>query len=120
VLSYSRLLGFAAGNSQRLSPPKALPPSQRQQIGLQALAGTQSITALADEFDVSRKFVSRQVSLADRALADAFDPKPADDEVLFYLPVTKRWLCQLVLALVLTCRSSTRSSPSWRTGFTTP
>lgn len=87
---------------------KALQPSQRCQIGLLALAGSQTITGLADQFAVSRKFVSRQVSIADRALDDAFDPEPADDEVLFYLPVTKRWLRQLVLALVLICHSSLR------------
>jgi hypothetical protein len=89
-------------------PAKALPPSQRQQIGVQALAGAQSITNLADEFDVSRKFVSRQAGIAERALDDAFDPEPADDGVLFYLPVTKRWLKQLVLGLVLICHSPLR------------
>ena len=45
-------------------PAKALPPSQRLQIGLQALAGTQTVTGIADEFDVSRKFVSRQSAIA--------------------------------------------------------
>ena len=37
----------------------------------------------------------------DEALTQAFDPQPKDEEVLFYLPVTKAWLRQLVLALVL-------------------
>jgi hypothetical protein len=59
-------------------PAKTLPASQRLQIGLQALAGTRSITDLADTFDVSRKFVSHQSALAERALAEAFDP-PAPD-----------------------------------------
>ena len=89
-------------------PAKALPPSQRLLIGLQALAGTQSITNLADDFEVSRKFVYQQRTRAEEALDDAFAPQQADDEVLFYLPVTKRWLCQLVLGLVLICHSSLR------------
>jgi hypothetical protein len=89
-------------------PAKALPPSQRLQIGLQALAGTQTITHLADEFDVSRKFVHRQSAIADRALADAFTPQQSDDEVLFHLPVTKQWLRQLILALTLICHSPLR------------
>jgi hypothetical protein len=89
-------------------PAKALPPSQRLQIGLQALAQTQSVTDLADAFDVSRKFVYQQQTRAAGALDDAFAPSTPDDRVLFHLPVTKRWLGQLVLALVLICHSSLR------------
>jgi hypothetical protein len=89
-------------------PAKALPPSQRLQIGLQALARTESITNLADEFDVSRKFVYQQRTRVEEALDDAFAPQRGGDKVLFYLPVTKRWLCQLVLGLVLICHSSLR------------
>jgi hypothetical protein len=89
-------------------PAKALPPSQRQHMALQALAGTQSITDLADEADVSRKFVYQQTVIADRALGDAFAPQAADDEVLFWLPVTKRWLSQLYLGLVFICHSPVR------------
>src|SRR5579863_4535676 len=81
-------------------PAKALPPSKRLRIGLQALAGTESITNLADQFDVSRKFVCQQRTHAQDALDDAFAPQQADDQVLFQLPVTKRWLRQLVLGLV--------------------
>ena len=33
----------------------------------------------------------------------------ADDEVLFHLPVTKNWLYQLILGLVLICHSSYRN-----------
>src|ERR1700745_3161849 len=89
-------------------PAKTLPPSQRREIGLQALAQSQTVTDLADEFDVSRKFVAKLVAIADRALDEAFVPQPPDDEVLFSLPVTKRWLCQLVLGLVLICHSPLR------------
>ena len=90
-------------------PAKALQPSQRQQIGLEALAQTQSITALADEFDVSRKFVYHQATIAETALNDAFAPgMPADAQVLFYLPVTREWLRQVMLGLVLICHSSYR------------
>jgi hypothetical protein len=87
---------------------KTLPPSQRQNLALQALAGKQSITDLADEFDVSRKFVYRQSAIAEHALVNAFDPTPTDDDVLFQLPVTKAWLRQLTLGLVLICHSPLR------------
>ena len=36
-------------------------------------------------------------------------PKPKDEDVLFYLPVTKAWLRQLVLALVLVCHAPYRA-----------
>lgn len=87
---------------------KNLPPSQRQNIGLHALAGKQSITGLAGEFNVSRKFVYQQSAVAEQALDNAFNPPPTDDDVLFYLPVTKQWLRQLVLGLVLICHSPLR------------
>jgi len=89
-------------------PAKALPPSDRLHLGLHALAGTQTITALAEEFDVSRKFVYRQTAIANQALDDAFSAKAPDDAVLFHLPVTKQWLRQLTLGLVLICHSPLR------------
>jgi hypothetical protein len=88
---------------------KLLPPSQRQQIGLQALAGSQSVTNLANDFDVSRNFVYRQSAIAEHALQNAFAPQADDDQVLFHLPVTKQWLQQMTLSLVLTCHSPLRA-----------
>jgi hypothetical protein len=74
---------------------------------VQALAG-QPITALADGHQVSRQFVYRQAAKARQALDDAFAPPPPAEAVLFYLPVTRAWLKQLVLALTLVCHSSFR------------
>jgi hypothetical protein len=67
-----------------------------------------SITDLAEHYHVSRKFVYQQEIIAEQALRRAFDPSPKDADVLFYLPVTKAWLRQLVLALVLICHCSYR------------
>ena len=90
-------------------PAKALAPSQRLTIGLQALAGTQSVTGLANDYEVSRKFVARQAATARAALDDAFTPATADhDQVLFHLPITKNWLTQAALGLTLICHSSYR------------
>ena len=89
-------------------PAKYLLPNERLLLGLYGLAGTQSITTLAGESDVSRQFVYRQCSIAEQALNDAFTPQPADKKVLFYLPVTKEWLQQFTLALVLICHSPLR------------
>lgn len=90
-------------------PARQLPPPARQQLALEALAG-QPLSHLAAQHDVSRKFVYQQLHQAHDALGAAFapDPPPAADAVLFHLPVTKGWLRQLVLSLVLTCHSSLR------------
>src|SRR5437763_1435470 len=90
-------------------PAKALAPSDRLTLGVQPLAGTRSITGLADEYHVSRKFVYQQASDAHTALQEAFaSPEGADDQVLFQLPVTKAWLRQATLGLTLICHSSVR------------
>ena len=89
-------------------PARTLPPQARQQLALDALAG-QPVTALADQQQVSRKFVYQQLRHAHDALDRAFDPPPTDPpQLLFWLPVTKPWLRQLVLGLTLICPSSVR------------
>src|SRR5262245_24931350 len=89
-------------------PAHRLTPPQRRQLALDALAG-QPIAALAQQHQVSRKFVYQQRHRAHHALDQAFAPKPdGPDEVLFCLPVTRSWLRQLVLALVLVCHSPLR------------
>jgi hypothetical protein len=89
-------------------PAHRLTPAQRRQLALDALAGV-PITHLAEQHQVSRKFVYQQLDSARDALEQAFATGPDDQEkVLFYLPVTRSRLCQIVLALVLTCHSSLR------------
>jgi hypothetical protein len=87
---------------------KTLGPGERMTLGVQALAGHQTITGLANDAGVSRKFVYQQADRAQAALADAFAPTVADNEVLFQLPITKNWLKQAVLGLTLICHSSYR------------
>ena len=47
------------------SAAKSLGPGERLTLGVQALAGHQTITGLADDAGVSRKFVYQPISLAD-------------------------------------------------------
>jgi hypothetical protein len=89
-------------------PAHRLTPAQRRQRALDALAG-QPICHLAQQYQVSRKFVYQQLDIALDALEQAFTPVPDDPEkVLFYLPVTRSWIRQFVLALVLICHSPLR------------
>ena len=90
-------------------PAKSLDPRARLRLALDALSGV-PVTHIASEHLVSRKFVYQQLRRAERGLDLAFDP-PADhqpDDLLFWLPVTRPWLRQLVLALALGCHSSYR------------
>jgi hypothetical protein len=80
----------------------------RQEIALHALSGNVSVSELSRQRAVSRKFISHQRDKATEALEAAFDTQADDDDVLFYLPVTKRWLRQVVLSLMLICHSSMR------------
>ena len=84
-------------------PAKQLDPSQRQRLALDALNGSVPISRIAHQHHVSRKFIYHQAHKAQQALDHAFAPGPpaGDDRVLFHLPVTRAWLRQFVLALIL-------------------
>ena len=96
--------------SMSLKPSVAasLSPNTRQKLGIEMVAKTKPVSQLAAENQVSRKFVYQQGQKAKAALDEIFDPQACDDEVLFNLPITKTWLNQLILSLVLICHSSYR------------
>ena len=91
------------------STAASLSPEVRQTIGIQALSRSAPISHLAAEHQVSRKFIYQQGDKAQQSLDESFAPSQEDDEVLFHLPVTKNWLYQLILGLVLICHSSYRN-----------
>lgn len=95
--------------SPALSVAASLSPNIRQDIGIKVLSRSQPISHLAVTHQVSRKFVYQQGDKAQQALDESFAPSQGDDEVLFHLPVTKNWLYQLILGLVLICHSSYRN-----------
>jgi hypothetical protein len=104
----TRSLGLGHQQIAGICPARVLDSCQRQALAIQALAETTTITELARNHQVSRKFVYQQTSTARQALDEAFAPEACEDEVLFWLPVTKAWLRQLILALLLICHSSLR------------
>ncbi len=88
---------------------KQIDASKRKQLALAAMAKSQPLTEMAEENNVSRKFIYQQRGKAIEAVNDAFAPADKTQErILFYLPVTFSWLCQLILCLVLHCRGSHR------------
>ena len=78
-------------------------PQQRQDLAIQVLARTETVSELARQHEVSRKFLYQRFHTAEEALSEAFARSSKPDDVFFYLPVTKAWLRQLVLGLVLIC-----------------
>jgi len=88
-------------------PAKQLNQAQRQHLAEQALSDRTAISNLAKDNKTSRKFIYEQKNKAKVGIQQAFsEDKPSD--VLFYIPVTKAWLIQVVLSLVLVCHAPFR------------
>jgi len=85
-----------------------LPECARKDLAIQALVGSETVSDVAAQHGVSRKFIFQQTRKAAAALDDAFLSATPDDEVLFELAVTKAWLRQLIVGLTLICRISYR------------
>ncbi|MDJ0717213.1 MAG: hypothetical protein QNJ54_23850 [Prochloraceae cyanobacterium] len=94
--------------NQAASVAASLAPEHRKKLAIKVLAKNESITNLALKEQVSRKFLYQQKQKVTEALDYAFTPINKNEDVLFYLPITKTWLHQLILALILICHSSYR------------
>jgi len=79
----------------------------RKAIALQVITNNQKITEIAKTNQVSRNFVYAQKNKAIQGIDNAF-LAANDNDVLFYLPVTKKWIISFVLCLILHCRASYR------------
>ena len=87
---------------------KNLGPEKRKELAIETLAGNTPVSRLASDTGVSRQFLYENAKVVEDALDNAFEPTKKDDEVLFYFPITKTFLTQMILALVLLCHSSPR------------
>jgi len=108
----SQIIGTAGGPAapfRRSIAAKCLGPGERKDLSVQVLAHSEPVARLSARHGVSRKFLYQQAGKADRALDDVFAATDPEAEVLFELPVTKDWLRQFVLALVLIGHSSYRA-----------
>ena len=82
--------------------------SHRQGLAVKVISKQEPLSQIARNEQVSRKFLYQQKNIAQKALNQAFTKEEKDDEVLYYLPVTKNWIFQLILGLIFICRSSYR------------
>ena len=94
---------------QNPSVASGLSLNDRKKLSLQVLQRWLPITQIAQQNNVSRRFVYQQAAKATLAIDKAFQPLPKDNEVLFHLPVTKQWIRQFVLGQVLYGHSSFRA-----------
>lgn len=85
-----------------------LPSHHRQQLAVKIISSQEPVSHIARQEKVSRKFLYQQKNIAQQALNDAFEKEEKEDEVLYYLPVTQKWIFQLILALILICYCSYR------------
>lgn len=97
----------AVGTSRNLAGAASLGPAERQGLSVAVLARGEPLTQLAARHGVSRKFLYEQGRKAGAALAEAFAGTD-DSAVLYYLPITKSWIRQLVLGLALEGHASFR------------
>jgi len=109
----TNMIGKAAGEVEGFAAKRCgasrLGPEARKRLSVAALAGAEPVSRLAEDCDVSRKFVYTQARKAQRVLDEAFDgDKSKNQDVLFHLPVTKAWIEQFVLAQVLIGHTSFR------------
>ena len=89
-------------------PAAKLLEVERKNLAILALAESATISDLAAQHGVSRKFIYQQTHKASVALDEVVASAAPDDEVLFELALTKTWLRQLTLSLTLICHSSYR------------
>lgn len=88
------------------NPMKRIPAEKKLSIALDAIKQKLSITDISKQYQCSRTTVHQQKNTLIEAANKAFQPE--DDQVLFYLPVTKQFMLQTVLALHLICKASYR------------
>jgi len=80
----------------------------RKELALKVIQTTDTITNIAKEVNVSRKFVHAQKAKALSGINAVFEEANATADVLYSIPVTKNWIKQFVLSLIFDCRSSFR------------
>lgn len=88
---------------------RAIKPSLRGELAMQAMQRKQTITTLAKQNNVSRQFIHKQKDKACEAVNQAFEAETEEkDKTLFTINVTRTKLCMMILGLTLICGGSYR------------
>ena len=70
-------------------PAKSMSNDTKKSLAIKTITGEQTISAIANDYQVSRKFVSNQKQKILTAVNEVFDENADDDAVLYQIPVTK-------------------------------
>ena len=92
-------------------PANNMDETQKKDLALKVIKNESGVSELAIHNQVSRKFIYTQKAKATKSIDDAFDPKSKEikkEKILFYLPITKSWICQFILVMILNNRGSYR------------
>ena len=57
---------------------------------------------------MSRSFLYKQQKKGNQALEREFNQSKDESDILYWIPVTKNWIFQVILALIFICHSSYR------------
>ena len=95
-------------STPRLYPAITMNATEKKLLGLQSLQQQTTISSLAKQNKVSRKFANSQKNKIVAAVEHAFESPVHHEPVLFNLPVTQSWLQQFVLSLVFDGHASFR------------
>jgi 6-pyruvoyl-tetrahydropterin synthase len=87
--------------------------SEKKDLAIKVISKAENVTQLAAKIGVNRNYLYGLADIANKALYEAFEDKTTcqdhdDTKILFYFPVTKKIIQQIVIALVLICHSSIR------------
>ena len=107
-MSYTQSINISEQNENLIFSAKAFSLDERRDLALKAISNQESVTDLARESGVSRKFIYVQKNKAVKALNKAFSPEEKDDTVLFTVPITPNFIRASVLSMALNCHSSER------------
>ena len=90
---------------------KQMTNQQKKNIALQVISNKTTVTEIAVRGNVSCKFVYLQKNKMTTAIDQAFEEAAPDDhDIIFNLPVTKAWIEQFALCLMLHGRASFRGT----------
>ena len=90
--------------SQHSSVAASLKPEQRKQLFIEMQSSPQTVTAISKREGVSRKFLYQQQQKGNQALEKEFNPPQEESDILYWIPVTKKWIFQVILALIFICQ----------------
>jgi hypothetical protein len=93
-----------------LSHAATLSEDEKKVLALKIIQKKETLKKIARDNSISRKFLYKQKEKVESAIDKAFSEEEKNDKVLFYIPVTKEWIKQVVLSLVLIAHCSLRSA----------